>query len=346
MLKKILIILIIFLFIGLIFNTNALSSEITNIENNEEGFSLRKIFAAAPLIIVDYEPQDENVIPNSEVLDIPLNVSCTLTGLFANRQTRRLRSRPIEIELSIVEKPDWCDASIANPTVSILPDDTEPAKARLTLTVTEQAPAFQQGTVKIKATNKEISGIFFTRITKEEFEYDISFEIGYLMKLNYTTNNTLMEIPPINETNIPIKIKNLGNGDTTVLIEIKDMPEKWNITYPPSVTLASPISDEENEKEINIKVKPPKDFSIETITVSLTSHYSGSPEIEGQTENLQIVLKNDGSYKEEGGFDITLPIIIIVVIILVIIIFIFLKQKYLPTISFLNFKKIKNDKEE
>ena len=342
MFKKILNILIIFSFIGLIFSTNALSNEIANVENNEEGFSLRNIFAAAPLIIVEYGPQEENVIPNSDVFDIPLNVSCTLTGPFANRQTRKLRSRPIEIELSIVEKPDWCDASIVNPTVNVIVDEAEPSKSRLTLTVTEQAPAFQQGTVKIRATNQEIKGIFFTRITKEEFDYDISFEIGYFPKLNYTTNNTLMEVPPLNETNIPIKIKNLGNGVTKVLIEIKDLPENWNITYPTSVTLASPISGEENEKEVNVKVKPPKDFSTETITISLTSHYLGNPEIEGQTGNLQIVLKNDGSYEKEEGFDITLPIIIIVVIILIIIILIFLKQKGFQINSLLNFKK--NDK--
>jgi hypothetical protein len=327
MFKRIFIILVVFSFISLIFVPNTITNEINKYENNEEGFSLRKLFAAPPLIIIEYEPQEENVMPNSEVFEIPLEVSCTLSGPFRKWQTRWLRDRPIEIELSILEKPEWCYANITNPTIDVVVDDTEPSKTGITLTITEKAPAFQQGTIKIRATNKELSGIFFTRVPKTEYDYDISFEIGYWPMLNYSTNNTEMEIPPLNETYIPIKIKNLGNGVTKVLIEIEEVPEKWNVTYPTSVTLASAISGQGNETEINIKVKPPKDFSTRTINVSLTSHYLGNPEIEGQTGNLQIVLKNDGSLKGEG-FDITLLIIIIVVIFLLVIVSIFLKQKY------------------
>jgi hypothetical protein len=312
MLKKLSIIFIAFLLL-LIVTPITISNESTE---NGNGFGFRSLFAADALINVVYPAQGDYVTPNSGVLDIPLATYFTLSGRFADLQRNLLSGKTMEIELSIVNTPEWCDASLSNPLAQLSFDNTEPYESSLTVTVTEEAPAFTQGVVTIKAKSQDISGFFFKRVNAAEAEFDVSFIIGYWPVLSLELKDSFWKIPPVKQKEIPITLKNIGNGPTKVNIYIEEIPKKWDITYPKSVSLGSAVFGGDSvTKEILIKVRPPKYFKNETINVTITHHYIGRPDLEGQPTNILFTFENDGSIEEEMDFTL---IIIIGVLILII----------------------------
>ncbi|UCH71770.1 MAG: hypothetical protein JSW62_05060 [Thermoplasmatales archaeon] len=329
MYKKISTIVTLFFVFLLMFSPNVISNE--NAENKSSNiFGFRSLFASHPLIYILHERTDEMAIPNSGVLEIPLEITFDLIGLFAHRHERRFRNRVIGVKLSIDEKPDWCEADLSDDLVNFRIGQSEPYQSSLLVTVNEMAPAFSQGVVKIRAKSDEIRGLFLIKVREGEETFSIPFVIGYWPAFSYKLHEgTLMEIPPLNNTIIPIKLENLGNGPTWMNIEVIDIPKNWNLDYPKNITLGSLASNEENKGEIKITIRSPKDFSVETIRIKLTPSYVGRPGLSGQSEIITLTLKNDGSLKEEEGSDITFLITIIVTIVLIILVSIFLIRKYL-----------------
>jgi len=326
MCKKILTFGIIFFLLFLIFSPSAISNEFVENENIVDS-SFRTIFAASPLITITYEELEEQVIPNTKAIRIPLNISYELIGRYARWQLRRLRREVIPIELSIIEQSEGVDATLENNLFDIKLGTNEPWVSYLTVTVNEDIQFNTVGNVKIKATSGEISGLFFTLVEEGERTVDVGFVIGYWPVISLTIPEGVnFDIPPLSHTKIPINIENLGNGRTYVAIEIIDIPKKWNITFPSSLVMGSPVSGENYEKEIYIYVKPPKDFSRKTINISITPSLLGDPSNKGQTEIITFTFKNDGSYKEDTPL---LTIIILAIIIMLIFLsLLFIKRKY------------------
>ena len=83
---------------------------------------------APPLIIVQYPPQEKNVIPTGGVLEIILKTSIELTGPWKTfvEKSPLLSGTAVQVMLKVENSPAWCDASIANPTVSMTLGETEP----------------------------------------------------------------------------------------------------------------------------------------------------------------------------------------------------------------------------
>jgi uncharacterized membrane protein len=316
MCKKILIFGIIFFLIFLIFSPSTLSQEF--IENEKiVSSSFRTIFAASPLITITYEELEEPIIPNTKTIRIPLKISYELTGRYATRQLRKLRNEVVTIELSITDQEEGVDANIENSLFDIKIGSNDIFTTNLIVTVNENIQANTVGTVKIIAKSEEISGLFFTLVEKGEQTVEVGFVIGYWPVISSSLpEGSNFEIPPLRNTKIPIRILNLGNGPTYVAIEIIDIPKNWNITFPSSLQLPSAVSKENYEKEINIDVKPPKDFSRNTINISITPHLLGDPTNKGQTEIITFNFKNDGSYKEGTPIFLIILIVIIIMIIL------------------------------
>jgi hypothetical protein len=307
---------------------NSISNETYKSSN---GSGIRSIFAANPIIELEYDSVEEEVKPYGEGIEIPLKTTFHLVGSFAKLQSRLLKYRVFEIRLSIVDQPDWCQANIKNDIVELPLDHTEPYLSTLEVTVSENAPALIQGIVKIKAEFPEISGLFFTRVNEDEATFEILFIVGYhpAIRINLLEPNDYpyMEISPLNITNIKIGIRNLGNGPTYVEFEIQDKPENWSINFPSSVLLGSAINGRESsEKQLVIKVLPPKYFSYESIKISIKHHYLGIPDLKGRTEGIHLFFSNDGSLKEEEP-DIFLQIILVFAIGLIIPTLIFLIKR-------------------
>ncbi len=290
-----------------------------------------------PLINVTYLRPEENIIPLSEALDIPLFTSFELTGPLASIVERYslLRRSVINIELKIVETEDWCVASITNPLVQLGLDHTEPYQSTLKVTVDENAPAFVQGIVKISATLKELRGLVFS-IAEETFEFEVSFIIGYLPIVSYKMpKGTIAEIGPFDTADFQIDIENYGNGPTYVIIEIIEIPEgDWSVNISSDVQLSSAVNGGEGTKKtVHLLVKPPFLFGlhneIEIFKVKFTPHYLGRADLMGQEEIIQFNVKKISILKEEEELDNNLLIILGAAVVLIIFISIFLKRRHL-----------------
>ncbi len=287
-----------------------------------------------PLILVTYPIQEEYIAPNSGVLNIPLLTTFTLTGPFASIVERYslLRNDNVQIELKVVQTQEWCTASISNPLVQFTPQQTEPYQSTLTVAVTEKAPAFTQGVVKISATSKLQRGLIFN-IAEETVEFDVSFIIGYFSDILYEMpNGTIAEIGSLDTANFQIDIKNLGNGPTNVKIEILDNTgDKWDVNITSSVQLSSAVyGGEDSSKTVNLRIKPKISSNLdnlkESFRVKFTPSYLGRADLTGQEEIILFHVNLIGNLKEES--DNNLLIIFIVAIILIILISIILKRKY------------------
>lgn len=326
MIKKTLILTILFILISIFFSPiiSSYDNSIGYINNNK-----KSMFTVSPLIDVIYEPLNESVIPLSGVYTIPLGVIVRLTGKYADLQLRLLKNGKIPVELSIINADSWCDVQIENPYLSITPESDNPEIAILKVSVNENAPAFTQSRVRIKATSSSIQGFFFERITEGEKEFDVSFVNGYLPVVNYEIEKKSYEIPVNSETKVPIKIKNLGNGYTNINIEIIEKPNTFNISIPSSVKLGAPKNGGKAETEVNLIVRPRKSFNNENIRLKFTPNYVGRPDLKGLPEIINVFFKDDGSYGENiDFFSKNASPIILITLVLGIVLFLVYRKKY------------------
>jgi hypothetical protein len=310
---------------GIIFGILLMSLFIAFVPTTSAG-----IVSVPPLINVTYPAQEENIVPNGGVLEIPLSTTFTLTGFWASfAENGILKSSVVQIELKVIEKPDWCEASISNPLAQLKIGQVDPYQSRLTLTVNENAPAFQQGTVRISATSKITKGLFFN-IGSETVEFDISFIIGYWCVVTYELpQGTLVEVGPLDTADFQIDIQNIGNGPTYVGIEILDIPkDDWSVSVASSVQLASPVYEAGGtEKTVHLKIKPPYGFGFHnerrSFRVRFTPYYLGLTGLVGQPETITFNVQNIGM-SPGAGYEIPLIVSVVVIIVLF---FYFFKQR-------------------
>jgi len=331
--KKFTIVAIMIVLLGILLSPTVLSSD-TN-EEKSTAIGIKSIFASSPEITIDYDETAaaEYVIPNSESVVIPINVSFKITGAFAKWHELIFKNKNVNVELSIVETPDWCTAEFTSASIKTRVSGGTGQNTSLKLSVNENAPAFQNGVVKIRATSSAIKGLLgiITKVTDGNFSADIPFTVGYFSAISLETEGTYLEIPPLNVTHIPINITNLGNGPTQISVEVENISDNLNVSYVQVALIDSlATGGDDNKATIVIDVMPNKHFSQETIIVKITPSADRHPELTGKTYILTYVLKNDGSYAEEEngiGIDTTLLIGIITAIFLILILLIILKRK-------------------
>ncbi len=281
------------------------------------------IIKVKPLITVTYPSVDENVIPNSGALMIPLNVSFTLTGLGASfvKESSLLKASTVKISLTVEDTPDFIKASVGNQPVEIPVGDGRGDISKqpyVKITVTEKAPANQLGKITVKATSMRLPGLLFD-ISEEEAVFDVPFQVGYWSVVKILPRENFKEIGPLDTANFAVDIENFGNGPTYVSIEVTKIPEGWTISVPSSVTLSSGVYSEESgvRSTVNIVVKPPYTFGFHndrgTFEVQFTPYYLGRPDLSGQPEkvifNVQSVGMSTGT-----GFEIPLIVTVLVII--------------------------------
>jgi len=282
------------------------------------------IIGVNPLLQIRYNSPKDFVMPNSDRIIIDVNTTMKLSGIGATsvETSSLLKDVPIQIELKVIWTESWCTAAIDNSIFSIKPSDTSSYQSQLTITVTENVPAFTQGIVRIEAKTEKQAGLFFN-INEALDEFDISFQAGYYPVISYDIpQGTLIEIGPMDTADFEIGIENIGNGITYVSCEILDIPsDDWSVNIASSVTLSSAVSGmDATEKTVHLKIKPPFGFGYhedrKTIRVKLTPSYLGRPELKGQEEIITFTIQSRG-FSPGAGFEIPLIVITLVVVIFI-----------------------------
>ena len=281
-----------------------------------------------PIVTVKYDSPENFVMPNSDRIVIDLNTTLELSGIGATtvETSSLLKDVPIQIELKVIKTEPWCTASIDNSLFNLKPSEGKSYPSQLTVTVTENVPAFTQGVIRISATTTKQPGLLFT-IGESSKEFDVSFQAGYYPIISYDTpKGTLLEIGPMDTADFEIGIENIGNGPSHVSAELLDNPENgWSFNIASSVTLSSAVSGLEGTKKIiHLKVKPPIGFGFhedrQIIRVKFTPSYLGRPDLVGQEEIINFTVQSRG-FSPGIGFEIPLIVIILAVIIIVVYLF-------------------------
>lgn len=329
--KKIIAILTMFLLLSVV------SSVAVGAEENDTENSFLK-FKSDVDISWNSTETSEPIMPLSSAKTFELDIkykteySYELTAFFADL----MKNRQIDILLEIIETPEWCQATLDKTTLSTTVSTEQiNLSANLTVSVKENAIAYNSGTIKINASVAPQMGLLgiLTLIDGFNETYELTITPDFLADIstqiddtNYTQTG-LIELPPYNETTIPITISNLGNAKTKVLAEIVEMPENWTVDIDPYAVL-----ELDNSSQIYLTVESDHNFDNETITVQLTPVRYENTDDSGDSTNITIKLHNDGSYVEPSDetFEIdttTLAIILLLIIIVVIVILIFIKRK-------------------
>lgn len=211
----------------------------------------------------------EPIVPRGELRTLTLIISHTVTrGAFGRGMLSALTGLNIIIRVEIVETPSWCTANIAQGTLSVQvqPDETRTVQTKLSLQVSDDAPAFGLGYIKVRATAQK-AGL----IAGYSNEFTLSFIPDYkpLIKPSLPETN-IKEIGPMDTAVFPIQIENLGNARTIVLLNVVSVPKDWNAVINSQLTLEEGAG---STATAYLVVKPPKSFGYhydeQTIRISM-----------------------------------------------------------------------------
>lgn len=209
------------------------------------------------------------LVPRGELRTVSLKITHTVTKTAVGKGVlSTLKGSLIPIHVEIIEKPSWCTATIQTGTLSVTvqPDIISPVETKLSIQVANDAPAYSLGYIKVRATAEKTSII-------EGFENDftLTFIPAYKALINPSfPETTVKEIGPMDTAVLPIKIANLGNARTIVLLQVMNIPEDWIAIVPSQITLEEGAGSQGTAYLI---VKPPKSFGYhndeQTIQVSM-----------------------------------------------------------------------------
>ena len=274
---------------------------------------------------------EEPLTPKGEVREINLNVSFRIEiERFGKNIINLLSNKKATVELGIVDYPLWSTVSIDTQTLEFdISNDVQYGEVILAVSASEEAPAYEIGTVRINASVDPIKGPLglITLIDGYKKDFTVAFIPDYVGIIDpEPTKGDFYEIAPYNTTTIPINIKNLGNGKTNVIVEIVNSSDSFNLSIPDNV-----LVDVNENQTVYLALKADHKFDQELIRLKFTPAYSLDLEVTGNPCIVTLMIENDGSYKEpEEEFEIDttmLTVILLIIILAIIVIIVFLKRK-------------------
>ena len=248
------------------------------------------VFGLNSNIIISWDANEteEPIIPRGEIRTVGLDVAFWVTwGVLGRFINYIYRGTVIRLELSIIDKPEWCVAILSQGTLQcIIPPPKENSyeivHTQLAVAVADDAPAFELCPITIQTNVEPLRGPFgFITVMQGTTQViNVTFTVAYKPLLQFTLpeGNTI-EAPPLTQVELPIGFKNLGNGRTIVVNELVNYPDDWIVTLPSQVTL-----EVQEYKEIILTIIAPANFSGEkTITMSFTPHSAENYSLIGAT---------------------------------------------------------------
>ena len=271
--------------------------------------------------------EEENIpiIPRDELRVINVTITYTLSyglpfseGMYV-RYTEELRYAIIKLD--VVETPDWCYAAFRYPTAAANITEKYVFQMPLYIIIDEDAPAYEQGVIKVKA--KVLGPPAAKFITSFEKIEELAFQPAYnpIISVDLPDVNT-KQIRPRETANFPIKITNIGNDQTVVSLKVESLPEGWSAVVTDEVLL-----DKEESYTATLTISPPKDIGyredLGVIRISLTPSRAYDQQEVGDKMSLSFLVQSKGFFAEgQGTFSIFGVIIFLAIIILIFIRFI------------------------
>jgi hypothetical protein len=289
LIKRILVLGIIILFLGLSFNPIQVSST-TLINHNEKPGEI--FFGLKSHIDITWDENESllPIMPNHGVRDLSLNISYWITwGIFGRITNHLLKNGVVDIIIEIVDMPEFCEASfLTNVTLLPFPDKQNLNESYINyifITIDENAPAYEEFNITIQAKmDHEIKGplglITFLNSATKTVNITLIPDYWGCVKYKLPEGN-IIETPPLIEKQLPIIVYNCGNGKTLIESEIISAPPDFIIYIEPEILILDVLEN----KTMYLKVIAPSNFSgIVTIHTKFTPSFLGRPELQGPPE--------------------------------------------------------------
>ena len=149
----------------------------------------------------------------------------------------------------------------------------------------------------------------------EKFDSVVELQIkpDYAPKLNVIAEPQNIMIGPMDTATIPLKVTNLGNGETKVSFIVPNPPVGWMTIVTDQIILAP-----DQTESVYLTVKPPKGFGYHDDSVTLIIEYTPawSEDItqKGVTEQVSVAVESRGI--SVIGIEVVLPIIILILVVI------------------------------
>jgi hypothetical protein len=200
------------------------------------------VFGLSSRVLVSWDASEteEPIIPRGPLRVVKLEISFGVSfGVLGRLVYFLLRNQPVIITVEIEDTPDWCIATLSQGTLQCtIPareDSYTTVHTQCVVQVSDDAPAFAPCPLKVRTAVQPFYGPFgliplLRGVTQQD---TITFTVAYKPLLQtFFPETNIIEAPPFVEVELPIWIKNLGNGRTTVVNEIVNYPEEWVVSLP------------------------------------------------------------------------------------------------------------------
>ena len=282
------------------------------------------LFNLQSVVSVQYAGNETQkpVIPRGSILNVQLDVTYYVTrGLFGSGILVAYSSQLAMVKLEIIDKSEWLTANLPTDTVPFsISDQPRTSKFNIAFQASENAPAYAQGYITIKA---YVAKIGLIQGFEQEFTLPVFPSYKPLIDPNLPETNT-KKIGPMDSAVFPIEIKNLGNAETIVFLDIESKPAGWNAIITSQITLPE---GEGATATAYLVIKPPKGFGYhddeETIKISMEPVRADDQKDRGEKiyENFLVESHGFSTY----GIEAVLPIILVIVVI-IFLVFYYLKK--------------------
>jgi hypothetical protein len=252
------------------------------------------------------------VVPRGAIRPVDIEVSYVVTrGLLGQGVLAVYQGKQAFVKIEIVESSSWVTATLQTETVAFpISEEVNTRQTIVSFQVSENAPAYGLGFIRIRASIGRIAGII------EGFDqtFTLNFVPSYkpLIDPSLPETNT-MEIGPMDSAVFPIEVENLGNARTIVFFEVINVPENWNAVITSQVTLDEAIGA---SSTAYLVVKPDKGFGYHfeerTIKISMTPARADNLADQGETLFETFLVQSRGF--STPGFETILLIAAILII--------------------------------
>lgn len=231
--------------------------------------------------------------------------------------------RRVNIQLNIESYPaEWSTVTMFDNTITLgLPQDPAEEKTyqhQILISVDDKAPAFREGKIAIRVTVDAVGMI-------DSFDevIELTMRPDYSPQLNVVPETQTKVIGPMDTTEIPIKVTNLGNGQTKVSFKVRNVPEDWMAIVTDFIIL-----DPDQTETVYLTVKPSRGFGYHDETESIIIEYypawSENLKYRGVTEQISVSIESRGI--SVIGIEVILPIIILIALVILVIYYFFFRR--------------------
>jgi hypothetical protein len=180
----------------------------------------------------------------------------------------------------------------------------QPITVHLLVSTTQNAPAFSQGTITVKA----VSGATQTQLPSATGTAQTNVEADYFSIIDAVATSTIQQATPQSEVAYPITVTNLGNAQTKFFFNVDPhtIPDGWQVVPPAPITLGSTQQgDKSTQATVSLQIQTPYHNGYlnqaGAITVQVLSSYALNAALKGDTSQITTLTTDRGFYVP--GFD-------------------------------------------